>query len=224
MGWRLQSFRSLPLAAASERGHLDPGFGISWVVGVLLPLRPSLLVSGVNSPFEANAPFHVFLACRATRVQIPSGGTVPGSILKGVTVGSCRHIMYVSQRWSSIALVQTVSLRVLRRLAGRSVLYACKGEEGGNWLGLGSGKTNGSELSLSGLVQLPPYESMLPREETEESEMPEHAEEGRLMLSAWLSISASRQNCPAPFRSIPIWPTGVLGGENRRNAVGVGAR
>lgn len=91
-------------------------------------------------------------------------------------------------------------------------------------MNLGSGKTNGSELSLSGLVQLPPYESMLPREETEESEMPEQAEDGRLMLSAWLSISASRWNCPVPLHSIPIWATGVLGGENRRNALGVGAR
>jgi len=45
---------------------------------------------------------------------------------------------------------------------------------------------NGSAISLSGLVQLPPKErseSTLSFEDIDESDIPEHAVDGRLMLS-----------------------------------------
>ena len=81
--------------------------------GVLLPLLQGLMVSGVpdrepNRDAERilftvveddRPPFHVLRAKRATLWQTPFGGTVLGSALKGVTVGSCRYFMYVIHRW-----------------------------------------------------------------------------------------------------------------------------
>jgi hypothetical protein len=60
-----------------------------------------------------------------------------------------------------------------------------------NWPDLvpGEKKENGSVISSSGLVQLPPSEgndSMLPREEMDESENPEE-DVGLLEVSLWLA-------------------------------------
>jgi hypothetical protein len=78
----------------------------------------------------------------------------------------------------------------------------------------------GSDVSSSGLVQLPPRDmndSMLPRDENEESEKPED-EVGLLEDSLWLDWSRSDQCCgPSKLMMVVlIWATGVFGGESIR--------
>jgi hypothetical protein len=91
----------------------------------------------------------------------------------------------------------------------------------------GRRSSNGLEVSApilrsitsdSGLVKLPPSDgkdSML--EDTEESEKPEHAVEGRLMLSPWLrmSMGSSRLGSSAIAGAGITCAQGVRGGDLR---------
>jgi hypothetical protein len=84
--------------APSVCGHIINVRGVSSLVGVRLPLWFALLV-------RAAGPFQLRLASRATRSNTPCGGMALLPILIGVTVGSCKYIMYVDQRWSLMGLV-----------------------------------------------------------------------------------------------------------------------
>ena len=109
---------------------------------------------------------------------------------------------------------------ILRRLAGRIGWKAGRGDVGWPpYLTSGEKARKGSVISSSGLVQLPPLDmndSMLPRDEKEESEKPDD-EVGRLEDSLWLDWSTSDQcSIPSKLGMVLIWATGVLGGDNRR--------
>jgi hypothetical protein len=108
----------------------------------------------------------------------------------------------------------------LSRLAGRLGWNASKGDVGWPHLTSGEKARRGSVISSSGLVQLPPLErneSMLPRDEKDESEKPED-EVGLLEVSLSLNWSTSDQfSCPSKFMMVVlICATGVLGGESIR--------
>lgn len=111
VGLLLHRMRSLRLVEDPDFGHTG-NFEFTGPVGVLLPLRPALIVSGepalvvsifsstaTSSPLVGGlsssdalrlglAPRQERRASRATRWQTPSGGAVPGNVLNGVTVGS----------------------------------------------------------------------------------------------------------------------------------------
>ena len=97
------------------------------------------------------------------------------------------------------------------------------------WRNFGDGepKMKGSVISSSGLVQLPPSEgidSKLSLEETDESEKPPE-DVGRLEVSLWLEWPMSDQ-CwgPSKWLRLPIWATGVFGGESMRPKASPGER
>ena len=206
--FRFDSSRSLRRVEAPDLGHTGT-FGIIGAVGVLLPLRSALIVSGEpaglilldtsSAPREVGVPgvsdvwlgmildlLQVRLASRATRWQTPSGGVLPGTALKGVTVGSRRYNKYVDQRCLSISGDQSTrfffgtcfwtTMGSPSAVAGVSLPTAF----------LDEARLNGFGASLSGLVQLPPCdasEAELSLDESEESDEIEKADIGRLILS-----------------------------------------
>lgn len=109
---------------------------------------------------------------------------------------------------------------ILSLLAGRADWNAGSGEVVGcPYLTSGEKASIGSVTSSSGLVQLPSLDmndSMLPRDEKDESEKPEE-DVGLLEDSLWLDWSMSDQCCsPSKLAMVLIWATGVLGGESMR--------
>jgi hypothetical protein len=78
--------------------------------------------------------------------------------------------------------------------------------------------TNGSATSLSGLVQLPPkdgWDTKLSSEEMDESDIPEHDEEGRSVLIPTLDARSSHCELGSgPNGDAWIWAGGVLGDRN----------
>jgi hypothetical protein len=125
--------------------------------------------------------------------------------------------MYVIQRWWSISS-EKVALS-FSLLAGRVGSNVGRGDV--SWPNLTSGEKvrKGSVISSSGLVQLPPRDmkdSMLPRDEKDESEKPDD-DVGLLEDSLWLDWSISDQ-CwgPSKLMMVLIWATGVFGGDSMR--------
>ena len=200
MGFRLQRKRRRRLVEDPDLGHVL-SLGANTSVGVLLPLRvarmvsgepglmldvckgPSCMVMGVIR-LDGFLIFQDLRASLATRWQTPNGGAIPGSILKGVTVGSCRYSRYVDHRCLSISGVQLgrfclntphwFSSRFVVKADKRLALFRLREE---NLIGSGA--------SLSGLVQLPSavgYDVRLP-DSSDESETREHVDSGRMMLS-----------------------------------------
>lgn len=88
-------------------------------VGVELPLLLSGSGPGSGSAKERE-PFQLLLASLATRMHTPDGGMPLLPTRNGVTLGSCRYVMYVDHRWRDIALVHRPLLRDLADLLGAS--------------------------------------------------------------------------------------------------------
>jgi hypothetical protein len=110
--------------------------------------------------------------------------------------------------------------------AGRDCSCMPSGELGSWYFASSDPKQNGSVISSSGLVQLPPLdtrESKLPREDEDESEKPPD-EVGRLEVSLWFA-SRSDHCCGRSKQSTVLTcATGVLGGDNKRPKLAGGER
>jgi len=126
---------------------------------------------------------------------------LPGTVLKGVTVGSPRYIWYTLKRWLSISTVQT--RLCLGIMVSRRIFLPLRDGVSGMMLNL-----VGEKGSMSGLVTLPPNDVgrlvQVSHDETDESDLLDETDEERC-ISHEFGLYA---DCVAGFTCAG----GVLGG------------